>query len=466
MQLRGVFLCLFFFVPACSDNDSHDNNNNSKMCGDGMCGADETALQCPDDCAPCNEVPFQGCCDGNTLFWCDTDTLRMEQCVDTGCGWSGSPQQGYVCGGTGSDPASEYPRTCGCETSKSRSNDVRPIRPTTRIYNGVEYPELSCLTSNQILSIGALVSDFGDGLENYCTATLITDDAVLTAAHCLQDDWGSPLSTDEFFFVIGDDVLAPLATFEASDFWIHPDYNDLDAYHDLGVIVLNTPASVQVPEIEPLPINANPLGPEFVDRVVQNVGYGVTQDDWYNSIRWWTTEPVVEIGDYEFVVFGNGVSSVCSGDSGGPSLYGRGTVAPHILGTVSWGDSSCVDYDYYCRVDANQAFLDPFVSEWDPCYGLDESGRCIGNIAQWCENGVLHQQCCADNCLTDGMGHHRCTNEIHICDEIDPQGRCEGDMLIWCDEAGNIRRRFCNICENGTCGWVGGAVGFNCLTEG
>ena len=444
-------------LVGCGDSSPSTNENeNTVVCGDGVCEESETAEDCRDDCEACEGVTFEGCCDGNTLHWCDEGTLRTEACGVSGCGWSGSPREGYVCDATGEDPTGLFPRTCGCEVPKA------DLRPTHRIYNGTREPELACLTPGQILSVGAISSDFGDGYENYCTGTVIADDVVLTAAHCLEDDWGYPVSPEELLFSVGDDVADPLASFFVAEVWIHPDFDGIEAYHDLGVLILESPVSGAVSDLQPLPVNRRGFGSELVQRVVQNVGYGVTEDDYYNTLRWWTTEPITQVEDYEFTVYGNGVSSVCVGDSGGPSLYSFDSLAPHILGTVSWGDSSCVDYDHYCRVDANLSFLDPHLSSHDPCLGLDETGRCVGRVAQWCQGGELNQMCCTDSCGENAQGLYRCGNPPTPCDGVDAQGRCEGEALIWCDN-GVIRRRFCNICGAGTCGWVGGTVGFACV---
>lgn len=34
----------------------------------------------------------------------------------------------------------------------------------------------------------------------------------------------------------------------------------------------------------------------------------------------------------------------------------------------------------------------------DPCGGLTLAGRCDGNVARWCEGGVIREQSCADGC--------------------------------------------------------------------
>jgi hypothetical protein len=201
-----------------------------------------------------------------------------------------------------------------------------------------------------------------------------------------------------------------------------------------------------------------------VDEMVQNVGYGVTQDDLYNTRRWWTAEVVTEVAASEFTVFGSGWSSVCNGDSGGPSIYAFGGLAVKIVGTVSWGDPSCVDYDHFCRMDANTSFLDPFFAGFDPCQGLTFQGRCVGDVAQWCEAGEIRQECCTDGCDLNSSDHYRCGDEPPGCGSIDAQGMCRENELIWCDN-GTVRRRMCHLCGAGRCEWVNDTVGYDCVSD-
>ena len=59
-------------------------------CGDNVCGPDETFGSCPEDCQSCDGLSETGCCDGDTLYRCEDDTLRAVQCGAEGCGWTDS----------------------------------------------------------------------------------------------------------------------------------------------------------------------------------------------------------------------------------------------------------------------------------------------------------------------------------------------------------------------------------------
>jgi len=62
----------------------------------------------------------------------------------------------------------------------------------------------------------------GPGQGYFCSGTLITDNVVLTAGHCLQGAW--PSGTEVFF---GRDAYSGVGHYvEADALLVHPDYDD------------------------------------------------------------------------------------------------------------------------------------------------------------------------------------------------------------------------------------------------
>ncbi|MCD6497695.1 MAG: trypsin-like serine protease [Deltaproteobacteria bacterium] len=446
--LVGVAGCRGRAVPVGDDGGRDGMGDAQGRCGDGLCASDETAQDCAEDCQACNGLPEQGCCDGAHLYRCQDGTLRFSDCGEQGCGWDGA---GYVCGGQGEDPDGTWPKDCGCGASK--------VSATPLVYHGAIGPEAVCLTGGQILAIGALADRKGGAYENFCTATLVADKVVLTAAHCVLDEWGNQtVDPSTLFFIVGSDVSAPRHVFAVQSVYDHKGY-DWEAIHDEGIVILKESATEVLPEIQPLSVNDEDLDQGFVGKVVQNVGFGSTETDENNTRRFWTTEPVTELDAGEYIVYGSHWSSVCYGDSGGPSLYGFADGSVRVVGTVSWGDTSCMDYDHFCRVDANQSFWKDYLAGWDPCFGLDEKGTCTGQVAQWCSNGRLVQRCCDGACGFDRLGRARCLSQD--CPGLDEKGECDGGRLLWCDH-GVVRRTWCSACGFGTCGWVDDQVGNAC----
>jgi len=61
----------------------------------------------------CGGIPVEGCCDGDSLKYCDRGRVRVIDCsLNRFCGWRGVGQL-YNCGTEGkADPQGKHPRTC------------------------------------------------------------------------------------------------------------------------------------------------------------------------------------------------------------------------------------------------------------------------------------------------------------------------------------------------------------------
>ena len=99
-------------APMCDDKACGDDG-----CGGscGACGLDETceAGACVYD--PCGGIPWEGCCAGDVLKYCDGDELTTLDCAD-GFG-------GYVCGWYAGDGVDDSWYTCGPESVLDATGD-------------------------------------------------------------------------------------------------------------------------------------------------------------------------------------------------------------------------------------------------------------------------------------------------------------------------------------------------------
>lgn len=328
------------------------------------------------------------------------------------------------------------------------------------------------LSEGQALSVGALMTQGrGGAWSNGCTATLIAPGVVLTAAHCVTNYMnGRVLGPRQVRFAIGEDVSRPLQTFEVTAVHRHGGYRPSgggNATHDVALLELTENATAVVPEIEPIAANCEAVGAEFMGQSVQNVGYGITEPyaGWPpppdNHRRYWAVEEVVEITDFDFVVDGHGVAAVCNGDSGGPSLWTMPDGVIRVMGTVSWGDPSCVDRDHFARVDHSCDLVSEVLGG---CGDVTEVGTCNGDVATYCAGGAVVETDCAASdrmCGPDEAGHMRCIARPDECAGETYEGRCDGDDVIWCQE-GRILIRRCAECEQ-SCGWSEGHEAFYCI---
>ena len=93
---------------------------------------------------PCGDIPYQGCCEGETVKFCQSGQLKTLDCSQNpSCGWSAS-LGGYECGTSGgTDPTGKFPRACpgfapdggpdsgGADTGVPDSRPLLDSRPAT-----------------------------------------------------------------------------------------------------------------------------------------------------------------------------------------------------------------------------------------------------------------------------------------------------------------------------------------------
>ncbi|MCB9733332.1 MAG: agmatine deiminase family protein [Deltaproteobacteria bacterium] len=82
-----------------------------------QCDCNDCSTGCEVAADPCGGIPFAGCCDGSTLYYCEQQRVYSQACQG-GCGWDGSSGW-YDCSFSGVDPSGHAPRDCpgACEPS-------------------------------------------------------------------------------------------------------------------------------------------------------------------------------------------------------------------------------------------------------------------------------------------------------------------------------------------------------------
>jgi V8-like Glu-specific endopeptidase len=206
-------------------------------------------------------------------------------------------------------------------------------------------------------AVGAYLIDGGHG--GMCTATLVSPEVLLTAAHCAD------LSGPGDLFYVGSNALDATAddVYEIDQAIVHPGYNwHGSPYHDVAVLLLHEP----ITDIEPIPVNTESMSPAWVGDWLHYVGFGV--DDHYNGnnsgIKRETDIQLYDVGSHEYVHWTVG-TNVCSGDSGGPSLVdhdGEWHVAGinSFVGATEHGEDACHGVGVEMRVDADLDFFDAY----------------------------------------------------------------------------------------------------------
>ena len=249
--------------------------------------------------------------------------------------------------------------------------------------------------------VGAMTSYYpGYGYAgSFCSATLIAEQWLLTAAHCLSDHNGIPVTPDTVQFYVGPDARPGTwggypdtgTLYPARVFFVHPDYDPQWTFNDIGLVYLDEPAN----GVPAYPISETPLTDEHVGTPVLYVGFGVTSGATYEGggRKRAAESKIGGVGDTHYSSSFRG-TGVCFGDSGGPGLL-EIDGEYHVIGVNS---TVAGDRDDPCRGNANHTRVDAFAT-WILDHVNGPPPNC-NTDAGLCS--------CTNACLADGT----CDNDL------------------------------------------------------
>ncbi|MCK5795712.1 MAG: trypsin-like serine protease [Deltaproteobacteria bacterium] len=182
--------------------------------------------------------------------------------------------------------------------------------------------------------------------EGACTATLVGNRVVITAAHCLV--------YPKQVFTLAATASEPERRFPAREVIYHPDFKPKVPWNnDIGVVLLT-----QAPPIESLRLNPLPPG---VGEAITLIGFGETEKGAKdNGVKRIATNEISAVRSLFFEVSGSKgtYGNACYGDSGGATLATDTAGNESIIGLLSYINGACGESNtFVTRVDIHLPWL-------------------------------------------------------------------------------------------------------------
>jgi hypothetical protein len=243
------------------------------------------------------------------------------------------------------------------------------------------FPFFTGIKSEEVKITGgtnAVISDFpwqvyfvsGDLL---CGGSIISENWVVTAAHCTKNDDGTTISPSVMSVKAG--ATNPYNASEGKKYNIsgvivHENYNSITLENDIALLKVAEP--INIANTSPIKlINSDDVASGATDPGVMSwvTGWGLTRvrPEVFPTILQKVQLPIVSnsqasvawssIPESDIMAgYLNGNKDACSGDSGGP-LVVPVSDEYKLAGIVSWGSSNCNTYGGYTRVSDFETWI-------------------------------------------------------------------------------------------------------------
>lgn len=206
-----------------------------------------------------------------------------------------------------------------------------------------------------------------------CGGSIISNNWIITAAHCTKNDYDETISASEMALIVG--ANNPRSTldgkiYRVSEVIVHENYDSNTLNNDIALLKLKEP--INYTNAEPIKlVSAKDASAGATDPGVMSwvTGYGITRvhPETYPATLQQVRLPIVSNSQASTVWksipatdlmagYLNGNKDACTGDSGGP------LVVPveggyKLAGMVSWGSSNCNTYGAYTRLSLFESWI-------------------------------------------------------------------------------------------------------------
>ena len=215
---------------------------------------------------------------------------------------------------------------------------------------------------------------------HFCGGSLVREDWVVTAAHCVEGD--SPNSIQVKIGLHNVNGTTGSVTRNVSEIIIHPQYSSWSLDNDYALLRLSSP----ITNFEPIQLITDTAHDE--EPIMSTVmGWGATQSGgWSSSLLLEVDVPIDNsCGNYSnssitnnMVCAGdsNGGEDSCQGDSGGPLIMTNDDGEYELIGIVSWG-YGCAEAGYpgvYSRIYPKLDWFFGYIGEPEEEFEVDLYG--------------------------------------------------------------------------------------------